>query len=69
MRVRGRADVEVLRPASEEQVAHAAADQVGDVVVLVELIEDFERPESMSLREIVCAARGTMVGSTIAYGL
>ena len=42
MRVRGRADVEVLGPASEEQVAHAAADQVGDVVVLVELIEDFE---------------------------
>ena len=38
VRVRRRADVEVLGPAAEQQVAHAAADEVGDVVVLVELI-------------------------------
>ena len=42
MRVRRRADVEILRPAAEQQVAHAAADQIGDVVVLVQPVQDFE---------------------------
>ena len=43
VRVRRGADVEVLRPASEQQVADAAADQIGDVVVLVQPVQDFER--------------------------
>ena len=42
MRVRRRPDVEVLGPAIEQQVADAAADQIRDVVVLVEPVEDFE---------------------------
>ena len=65
VRMRRRADVEVLRPAVEQQVADAAADQVGDVVVLVEPVEDLEASGSMSRREIACSDRGTMVGSTI----
>ena len=43
VRMRGRADVEVLRPAAEQQVADAAADEVGDVVVLVEPVENLQR--------------------------
>ncbi len=42
MRVGGRADVEVLGPPSQEQVTYTSAHQVGDVIVLVELIEDLE---------------------------
>ncbi len=34
VRMRRRADVEVLGPAPEQEVAHAAADQVGDVLAL-----------------------------------
>ena len=34
------ADVEVLRPPSEQQVTHTAADEVGAVAVIVEPIED-----------------------------
>ena len=41
-RVRRGADVEVLRPSPEQQVADAAADQIGGVSALVETIEDFE---------------------------
>ena len=37
VRMRRGADVEVLRPAAEQQVADAAADEVRDVVVLVQL--------------------------------
>ena len=37
------ADVEVLRPAAEQQVADAAADQIGDVVVLLQPIQDPQR--------------------------
>ena len=37
------ADVEVLRPAAEQQVAHAAADEVGGVVELLQPIQHFER--------------------------
>ena len=36
VRVRVGADVEVLRPAAEQQVADAAADEVGDVVAAAE---------------------------------
>ena len=52
-----RADVEVLRTAPEEEVAHTAADEVRDVLVLMETVEDFER---------VCidlASRDRMLGS------
>jgi hypothetical protein len=37
------ADIEVLRPAAEQQIAHAAAHQIGNVVILMKPIEDFER--------------------------
>ena len=42
VRVRGRTDVEVLRPPAEEQVADAAAHQVGDVVELSQPVEHLE---------------------------
>ena len=42
VRVRGRPDVEVLRPAVEQQIPHAPAHQIRDVVVLVEPVEDLE---------------------------
>ena len=41
--VRRRADVEVLRPPVQQQVADAAADEIRDVVVFVQPIQDFER--------------------------
>ena len=41
--MRVRADVEVLRPAAEDQVADAAADEVRDVVVLLEPVENTQR--------------------------
>ena len=41
--MRAGADIEVLRPAAEEQVAHAAADQVRGVVTLVKAIQNFQR--------------------------
>ena len=43
VRMRRRADVEILRPAVQQQVADAAADQIRDVVVLVQPVKDFER--------------------------
>ena len=43
VRMRRRADVEVLRPAAEQQVADAAADEVGDVVVLVQPVQHLQR--------------------------
>ena len=42
-RVRARADVEVFRPTSENQVADAAADEVCDVAVLLQAIEHPQR--------------------------
>ena len=42
VRMRGGADVEVLRPAPEQQVADAAADEVGDVVELPQPVEDLQ---------------------------
>ena len=64
--MRRRADVEVLGPAIQQQVANAAADQIGDVVVLVEPVEDLESVGiDVCRREIGCADRGTMVGSAI----
>ena len=43
MRMGRRADVEVFRPAPEQEIPHAAADQVRDVVVLVEPVQHFQR--------------------------
>ena len=43
VRMRRRADVEVFRPPAEQQVADAAADEVGDVVVLVQPVQHLER--------------------------
>ena len=43
VRVGGRADVEILRPPLEQQIAHAAADEIRDVMVFVQPIENFER--------------------------
>ena len=39
----GRADVEILGLPAEQQVANAAADEVGDVVGLAEPVQDLER--------------------------
>jgi hypothetical protein len=41
--MRRRADVEILRTTAEEQVADAAADQIRDVIALMEPIEDLQR--------------------------
>ena len=43
IRVRVGADVEVLRPPLQQQVADAAADEVGGVVELLQPVENFER--------------------------
>jgi hypothetical protein len=37
------ADVEVFRSASEQQVTHAAADEVGDEIALVESVKNLQR--------------------------
>ena len=37
------ADVEVLRAAAEQQIADAAADQIGDVLVLPQAVEHLQR--------------------------
>ena len=42
VRVRGRTDVEVLRPPAEQEIPHAPTHQIPDVIVLVEPVEDFE---------------------------
>ena len=56
--MRGRADVEVLRPAPEQQVADAAADEVGDVVVLMEPVEHLQRVGvDLAARDRVLGAR------------
>ena len=36
------ADVEILRPPAEQQVADAAADEIGGVIVLVQPVQDLE---------------------------
>jgi hypothetical protein len=41
--MRRRADVEVLRTPVQQQVTHAAADEICDVIVLVKPVENFER--------------------------
>ena len=43
IRVRGGADVEVLRPSAEQEIAHAPADEIRDVVVLPKSVQHFER--------------------------
>ena len=61
----GRADVEVLWAAGRAAVAHAAADEIGDVFVLMQAVEDLERVGIDLFRESECAARSTMTGSLI----
>ena len=39
----GGPDVEILRPTSEEQIPHAAADEVGDVIPLSQPVQNLER--------------------------
>ena len=41
--MRRRADVEIFRPAAQQQIADAAADQIRSVVELAKPIQDFER--------------------------
>ena len=43
VRMRGRTDVEVLGTPAEQEVADAAADEIGNVVALAQAIEDLER--------------------------
>ena len=43
IRMRRGADVEILRPAADEQIAHAAADEVGGVLELTEPIQHLQR--------------------------
>src|SRR5262249_42422621 len=57
-RVRGRADVEILRTASEEKIAHAAADEIRDVLGLTQPVQDFERIRvDVATRDRVVRAR------------
>ena len=58
IRMRRRADVEVLGPAPEQEVANAAADQIGDVVGLPQPVEHFQRVGvDVAARERVLRAR------------
>ena len=66
VRVRGRADVEVLRAAAEQQVAHAAADQVRDVVELAQPVEDLQGVRIDVAARDGWSARGMIRGVTIA---
>ena len=43
IRMRGRADVEILRTAAEQQVADAAADEIGGVLALPQAVENLQR--------------------------
>jgi len=43
VRMRGRADVEILRPPRQQQVANAPAHQVGDVIVFVKPVKNLQR--------------------------
>src|SRR5207249_12148491 len=56
--VRRRADVEAFRPAAEEQIAHAAADQIGDVLELTQPVQHLERVRiDVAPRDRVLGAR------------
>ena len=43
VRVRRRSDVKIFGPATQKQIADAAANQIGDVIALMETIEDLQR--------------------------
>src|SRR6185369_12867601 len=43
VRVRRRSDVEVFGPATQQQIANAAANEVRDVVMLVKPVKNLER--------------------------
>ena len=56
--MRRRADVEILGPAAEQQIAHAAADEVGDVIGLAQPVEDLQGiGVDVAARERVLCAR------------
>ena len=56
--VRRCADVEVLGPAAEQEIADAAADEVGDVIGLPQAIEDLQGIRvDVAARERVLGAR------------
>ena len=58
VRMRVRADVEVLRPPTEQQVAHTAAHQVGAVAGVMEPIEDAKGVGvDQAARDVVFCAR------------
>ena len=58
IRVRVRADVEVLRLTAQQQVPDAATDQIGREIVLVEPVEDPQRVRiDVPARERVALAR------------
>ena len=40
--MRGRPDVEIFRPPPEQEVANAATDEVGDIVVLMKPVQNSE---------------------------
>ena len=50
-------DVEVFRPSSEQQVAYAAADEIGDVVALTQSVENLQRIGVNIARGRACALR------------
>ena len=43
VRGRVRADIEILRRAAQQQIAHAAADEIGRIPQLGQTVEDLER--------------------------
>jgi hypothetical protein len=55
--MRRRADIEVLGASAEQQIANAAAHEVGDVLVLMEAVQHLERVR------IDLAARDRVLGS------
>ncbi len=57
-RMRVGADVEVLRRPAEQQIPDAAADQIGQVIGLIETIEDAKRVRvNLAARYSVLGAR------------
>src|SRR3569832_592081 len=58
MRMGRGADIEIFGSAAEQQIAYAAADEVSDVIVLVEPIQHFERVGIVvAPRDGVCGSR------------
>ena len=62
VRRRGGGDVEILRPEAQQQIAHAAADQVGAVAGVGQDLEYLESAPLMSVSEIPCSDGGMTMG-------